>query len=453
MVAGMTVNLENVRGELKRAEAECAELFATAEKTKADVLASGVNPFGASTQEKEAFTKIDEAYKPYDSRKQEVSELRSKLDRMMEIEGVGSGASGGSARPFAGSEAPRGRRVTAGSRFADSEQYKAMAKSGAFSSESALASAMQRGFDRPVEIVSQDELESLLANWNNPGFNATTVTGGGATSAHPFILPDLVPGFVEYRRKRPLIAGLVAVGSTTSDVVDYVLQSAPTDNAAETAEDTQAPESAYAFSQQATNVREITHSVPVTLRAMADYGQIRTIIDTQLTRGALDRQDTQLATGDGAGQNLLGIYNTGGIGTKSAAGKNKSEAIHNGITSIRIAPGVLSEPDNVGLHPNDFEKLILEQDADGRYIFGPPSMSENRAIWGVPLQPSIVFTSGTPLVGDFYGSAILWLREALTVNAGLDGNDFTKRRMTLLAAIRLAFAVTRPGGFCTITGF
>ena len=66
---------------------------------------------------------------------------------------------------------------------------------------------------------------------------------------------------------------------------------------------------------------------------------------------------------------------------------------------------------------------------------------------------STVFTEGTVLAGAFERSARLWLREGLAVTSGLDGNDFTKRRVSLLAAMRVAFAVTRPGGFCTVTGF
>lgn len=452
MTAGLVINLENVRSELKKAETEAARLKVDADKVKSEVLESGVNPFGTSTEAKAAFDKIDAAYKPADEKREEASQLQAQLNRLTEVEGIGSAA--GARRPFGGESREDGavRRMTAGRRFTESEQYKALEARGlARWGETEFSSEMQRGFGS-VDILSRDELEAVLASWPLvPG--ATTVTGGGSTSAGPFIQNDLVPGFVSYRRKRALLSAMVGPGTTDSDVVEYVNQTAPTDASAETAEDTAAPESVYAFETKTANVREITHFVPVTLRAMADHGQIRTIVENELALGALDRLDTQLASGDGAGQNLTGIYNASGIGTQALGGLSRSEALHKAITKIRIAAGVLSEPDAIGIHPSDFEDLILEQDANGQYIFGPPNSGEAKTAWGFPLVTSTVFTNGTPLAGDFFGSARLWLRESLAATSGLDGNDFTKRRVSLLAALRVAFAVTRPGGFCTVTGF
>lgn len=446
------VELDKVREALKAAEAEAAQLKVAADKKKAEVIESGINPFGTSTTERQAFEAVDEAYKPYDAKRQEAEELRAQLDRLTQIEGLSSGAGGGSRRPFGGESRERGhRRETVGTRFIESEQYKALGLTPEMG-EAAFAAVMQAGMRTPVSVVDRDELGALLAQWNN-GPLATTVTGGGATSAGPFVQNDLVPGFISYRRKRPLVSGLVSIGQTDSDTVEYVTQSAPTDAAAETAEDSAAPESTYAYATNTANVREITHFVPVTLRAMADAGQIRTIIENELTLGTLDRLDTQLVSGNGSGQNLTGLYNASSIGTVSAAGKGKAEAIHNAMTAIRIAAGVLSEPDNIGLHPSDYEDLILEQDANGAYIFGPPGSAESRTCWGVPLVSSTVFTSGTPLVGDYFGSARLWIREALQVTTGLNSDDFTKRRVSMLAALRVAFAVVRPGGICTITSF
>ena len=448
-----TLTTDAVREGLKTADAKAKDLRVKAEEIRDEMVEAGINPMGTSTEETDAFKKVSAAYEEADQAAGEAAQYREKLDRIAAIDGSSGGRT----------ERPSGEQIsgvieglpalrTVGHRFAESLPYKALHDAGAFRTDAAFASAMGRGIE-PVDLVSRDELEAMLSDWNVPDLGATTVTGGGATSVGPFIQNDLVPGVFTYRRKRPLLSSMVAAGQTDSDVVEYVTETVQTDAGAETAEDTAAPESTFAYATNTTNVREITHFVPVTLRAMADFGQIRTLVDNNLVGGALDRLDTQLASGDGTGQNLTGIYNAAGIGTQPVGADNKSAAIQKAMTLIRIAAGVLSEPDFVGMHPSDAETLRLEEDANGNYIFGPPSSGLPLSVWGVPIRISTVFTSGTPLVGDFGGSATLWIREALAVSTGLDGNDFTQRRVSMLAALRIAFAVTRAGGFTTVTGF
>lgn len=436
---------ENVRAELKKVEADAATAFAAAEQMKADMVEEGINPL----TDEDAFNKVDEAYKAYSIKAEEADVLKGRLTRLAEIDGVTQPQAGQAPqRPVYGEDGSR-RVLSPGARFVGSESYKALHEAEIFRSEASFNSAMARGLERPVEVLSRDELKAIHAAMR---MGATTVTGGGATSAGPFIQADLIPGFIAFVRKIPTLAALVGQGETDSDVVEYVTQSAPTNAAAETAEDSAAPESALPYATNTENVREITHFVPVTLRAMADFGQIRTIVENELGIGVIDRLDTQLASGDGAGQNLTGIYNASGINTRALGGDSRADALHKAITQIRVAAGVLSEPDAIGIHPNDWEQLRLEIDAQGRYLLGPAGMEVN-GIWGVRAVMSTVFTDGTPLVGDFARSARLWLREGLAVTSGLDGNDFTQRRISLLAAMRVAFAVTRAGGFTTVTGF
>lgn len=442
-----TLATEDVRKELKRIEAEAATGFAAAEKLKAEVIESGVNPLGDSTGEKAAFEKVDEAYKAYSVKADAAAELKERLDRAAQIDGINQPQSP-SLRPIQGQFVEQVLR--AGDRFVQSPEYAALEASGAFGTEAGFLAAMGRGLERPVAILERDELEAAIRGWR---MGAVTVTGGGATSAGPFIQADLIPGFIAFIRKTPLLASLVGQGVTDSDVVEYVTQSAPTDVAAETAEDTAAPESTYPYATKTTNVREITHFVPVTLRAMADHGQIRTIIEEEIGFGVIDRLDTQLYSGDGVGQNLEGIVNVSGINTRALGADSRLDAIHKAMTQIRVKAGVLGEPDAVIMHPNDWEQVRLEKDANANYLLGPAAFAGAKQVWSIPVHAGTVATEGTALVGAFERSARMWLREGLAVTTGLSGTDFTQRRVSILGALRLAFAVPRPGGFTTITAF
>lgn len=442
-----TLTSENLRQELQATEARAAEAWAKADKLRSDMIAAGADP-----SKGDEFEKLSTAFKAYDAERDQAEQMKAKLGELARIDGMYQG--GGLPQGNRARSDERSRPTRFGDRFTQDQQYQdlftlGILKKGGDPSAGATQ-AVAAAIRRPVELMSRDEVEALLQGGR---IMATTITGGGSTSAGPFIQNDLQAGFIAYLRKQPTIASIVGQGTTDSDVVEYVTESAPTNNAAETAEDTAAPESAYPFATQTTNVREITHFVPVTLRAMADEGQIRTIVENNLAMDVLDRLDTELYAGGGTGQDLTGITVASGIGTFALGAYTRLDAVHRAITTVRTAAGVLLEADYVVMHPNDWQKVRLEKDSNGMYLMGPPGMSGDKQIWGVPVVVSTVATEGTICVGNFERCTTMWLREGLSVTSGLDGNDFTKRRVSLLAAMRVAFAVTRVGGICTVTSF
>lgn len=436
------VTTELLRETLRKTEADAAQKYAAFEQMRDGYSDSGVNLL----EDREAFAKVEEAHKEYAALADQAAEQRNALAQM-------DGWDRPSQRPGVVAPIPHadagGAPRRFGHRFTQSEAYRSLRESGAFNTDAGFLSMMTRGLERPILLMDKDELSMQIETLRA---GATTVTGGGATSAGPFIQNDLQPGFVAYARKRPLIASLVAQATTDSDTVEYVRQTAVSTGAAETAEDVAAPESAITFETVTQPVLEVTHWVPVTLRAMADEGQIRAIVENDLAGGVLDRLDTQLMSG-GGGADFTGIYNTSNIGTQALGGDTRLDALHKAITQIAVAAGVLDDADFIGMHPNDWQKVRLEKASDGHYIMGPPGMEGAKQAWGVPVVTSTVFTAGQPMVGAWQSSARLWLREGLSVNTGLDGNDFTKRRVSILAAMRVAFGVQRPGGFCGLTGF
>ncbi len=433
--------LRQARAEKERA---AAEAWAKAEDLKNSMIESGVNPL----ENKEEFDKVDAAYKDYDQLRDEVLQIDGELSRVERINGY---SKDGGFRPQSGREpAFEKRAMSPGDFFVASAEYRGLAGSGAFQSDENFRGVMARGLERPVEVMERDHIKSLHDALR---VGATTITGGGSTSAGPFIQNDLQPGFIQYMREEPSLAAVVSNGTTDSDVVEYVEQSAPTSAAAETAEDTAASESTYAYATKTTNVREITHYVPITRIAMQDAGQVAAIVENDLVLDVLVRLDEEIANGNASGQNLRGIYATSGIGSISLGGDSRPDAIHKAITTIRVAAGVRMNPDWIGMHPNDWEKLRLEKDQNGQYLFGPPNQSGPKSAWGYPALVSSVFTEGSPLVGNYFRGARLWTRSGVSVSTGLNADDFTKRRVSMLAAGRWAFAVPRPGAFCEVTDF
>lgn len=436
---------ENVLQAIRTAEQEAATAYAALEKVKADVVSSGVNPIADT----DAFNKIDEAGKVYDTKAQEVEDLKGRLASLTHLEGLGAPAASGQRLPApgGGGGAPD-TLFQIGARVTNHELYKNAQKLAADVGDASFSATLKDAFAGGIQLLKRSELMAMVQG----RYGATAITGGGATSAGPFIQNDLQPGFVEYFRKTPRISQVVSQAETDSDVVEYVGQSAPTNAAAPTAETNNAAESAYPFATLTTNVQEIVHYVPITRRAMQDAGQMRSIVEGELLIDLVDKLEDQCATGLGTGDELEGIY-TAVSQAQALGGDSRPDAVHKAITKIRVAAGVLMDPDYIGIHPNDYEQLVLETDAQGRYLLGDPNVSGPRSVWGVPFIVSTVFTEGTPLVGNYFRGARLWTRSGAELLSGLNDDDFVKRRISLMATGRWAFKTIRPTAFCEVTGF
>lgn len=395
----------------------------------------------------EAFEQINGIRSEAREMVQQADNAKAQLEQLIDVQGAGS-YSYEDVRGFRERSARGVVMERAGARFVGSEAYAKFQTLAlrASSDEDVVPLGARVSLG---QIMGRDEWMGLVGS---PGMRATTVTGGGATQGAPLIQNDVQPGIVGYARKQPVMLSLVGTSPTDSDTVEYVRQTAVSTAAAEVAEDSAAAESAIAFETVTAAVKELAHFVPATRRALADAGQLQGIIEQDLLGGVVDRIDTQIASGNGSGENLTGIYNTSSIQTYAVAG-SRLDAIQHAATLVEVAAGIYSEIDAIGFYPTDWEDLRLTKDSTGNYLFGPPSIPGPRTVFGYQAVKSTVFTAGTPLAGMFAQYATAWQREAPTIYVGYVNDDFTKRRLSILAEARLAFGVKRPTAFVTITGF
>ena len=419
-----------------------------AEKKKAfnDARKAAIDEHGPEKviSDKEIFDKLDSINKDYSVEAEKAAELEQRLMRVLDWEGRK-----GDDPPAPGpgpAPAPNGQRKSAGELFAESAAYKQLQDLGVLTREKARVESP------PVEVYDRAAAKSMLRSAEVK----TLVTGLSDTSAGAFIQADRLPGLLALLVQNPVVLDLITVGETDSDTVEYVKQTSFTNAAAETAEATATtgtsgtkPESAMAFAIVQELVRTIAHWLPATKRALADVAQLRTLIDNQLEDGVRRRLETQVVAGDGTGENLRGILNTTGIGSQPRGTDSRVDAIHKGITLIRLA---FLEPTNVGLHPNDWQDLRLAKNTNGDYEYGPPSTAGTQQVWGLPVFTTTAIPEGTGLPGK-YDEAILWVRSGVTVVASDSHADFFIRNLVaILAEGRYAFGVPRPAGFTAVTG-
>lgn len=439
----MEQEIVQIREAIREADARAATEKAAADRLRADMRESGVD----FAKDKDAFEKIDAAYKGYDSARDEAAELRARADRLMQIAGE-------KATETKDSVQRREARAAVADVLLRSDAYQhQMARLGATPGGTSIRSGVRIEMD-PVEALTRDETMDFL--------RLRTLITSAAGSGGGMIWSDRKDLVVMKPERSVRLLDVITIGSTDSDTVEWTEETTRTHAAAEFApgsttnavtntEGLWPNEAAYGFTKASATVKDLGHWVPSTKKAFADAGQLRTLVNGALRKGVLLRVEAQTLAGDGTGNNFAGIVPNAGIGSIALGTDSRFDAVHKAITNVRVNTEG-DEPGHIGIHPNDWEDLVLEKDADGNYVHGRAAVEMN-SIWGLTPIISTVFTAGTVLIGA-YDNATLWVREGVSLSASDSHLDFfLKELVAVKANMRAAFAVTQPKGFCKITGF
>lgn len=318
-------------------------------------------------------------------------------------------------------------------------------------------------------FVESPEYKALLAqapggkfgqkqrvNGSPVGYKAL-ITGASDTSAGAFVREDwigLQVGFEALRRPN-VLRNHVTVMTTDSDTVEYARITGFTNSAAPVPEATASsgtsgtkPESGFTTQTVTAVVKTIANWLPVTKRALSDARQIRMMIDAFLLANLEETLDTQMISGDGVGENFLGLANTSGVQTQ-AWDTNIFRTLRKAKTKVRLIGR--RNPTAYLLNPLDMETADLEQDGEGRYYLGGPTGgSDNTPLWRLPVVESEATPQGVGYVGD-WRLAVIWDREESSVTAtDSHENYFVRNLIAILAEMRAAFGILQPSAFVKI---
>lgn len=420
---------EEVRELEDREQRERAE----ADKLVDDMRESGTEPLDDS----DAFTRVDEAYRVADETAEEIAEARRRRDRIGRIIGRDSGDGDGDGRrrrPHRSDHRGRGPR-SYGLAVVESDPYQRLVESGALTTEKAQISM------DPVEVADR---ETFLANFFGRPQAQTIIDAGDLVPTDQRVFPP-----VGIPQREIMLIDLITRGRTDSDQVDTTEMTTRTDNTAGTAFGTALPENIYQWQPVSVNVRRRGAMITSSRGELADQGQLRTLLDSLLEEDVRLELEDQVYAGDGTGQNFTGVVNATGIGSVTrAAGESRFDALHRGLTTIRLARR--RDPTALAIHPNDHEDTVLEKDSNGNYKMGSPTESDRRTVWGLPAVPTSLATEGTSTWGR-WTDATLWVREGISVLAFNQHEDYASRGLVLVVAEhRAAFLTRQPRGFCTV---
>lgn len=433
---------EKIREALEAKRSEAQQKWTVFDDLRKGMTENGYDPL----KDKELFEKAHDAQKDYAVVRDEADDLFKQYEQAVEMDGsVEPGKSpfsddddDGKRKDFPYVWGPDGNLIPAGKTmkspgelFAESEQVANLKASGVLSMEK---SHVHTG---PVEVIERDHVKTLL-------------TGGGAPGTQ-LLRNQRLPGIMPLLQAPMQISGLVTVGATDSNVIEWVRQSAIANNAAEVAEATATtgtsgtkPESGMTFVIENTPVQTIAHWIPATKQSLEDMPQLRTLVDGMLTEGVARRLNSQILNGNGTAPNLKGILATAGIGTQAFT-VDALETLLRAITQARLA---FFEPSAVLMNPADFITMrLLKFSGTGEYMFGPPSQQGVQTVWGIPIILDSLQTAGFATVAD-WSQAILYVRSGVQVIATDSHSDFFVRNLVaILAEGRYALAVPRPQAF------
>lgn len=286
------------------------------------------------------------------------------------------------------------------------------------------------------------------------------ITGADDESAGAFVQTDYT-GIYEALGRIPLVLrDLISVRTTTSDLVEFVRQTAQVTQAATVPEANvtdytgatgqysgEKPEGTLGWEKVTAAVKTIAVWIPATKRALSDAAQLRGIIDQELRSDLDEELEDQMLNGDGVGENFTGVLNTAGILTQ-AWNADILTTSRQAITTLMVTGR--ARPTAWVINPQDWETIELLQDNDGRYYWGGPLARGQKTLWGVPVVESQTQEQGSGILAD-WRKAVLWDRERATIQVSDSHEDFFIRNMVaILAELRAAFGLIRPRAFIEV---
>lgn len=252
----------------------------------------------------------------------------------------------------------------------------------------------------------------------------------------------------------------------TDQTTYYYLRETATNNAAEKAEATAAPEDAFSYTAITAPVAKFITTLPITAELLEDQAGARAYFDGRLANHVLQRLEKQFIGGNGTAPNIQGILGTTGVnqvqytaGAFPANVGGKLRAILEGIKDIEENGKLF--PDAMVMSPGAYEALAGQVDGNNNFMLGAAAQSGSPTVWGVPIVKSsqigtAVGQNADVIIGKFGGGLaanhVFRRGMELQISDSAADGDFGKDILTVKASLRYASAIYKPQAFTKVEG-
>lgn len=283
------------------------------------------------------------------------------------------------------------------------------------------------------------------------GMKTVMTTAAGYAPANP--RTDVL---VPFAQRTPRLADLIPVRQTNLRTINYMEETtalAGTNAQVSITEGNLKFENAMAFTARSAPVETVGTWLPVTTQQLDDVEGIQGIIENRMNLFLQLKEEDLLLNGTGTTPQLIGFQGAAAssVLTQARGTDTNIDAVFKAIQQIRVTG--LAEPDAVVMHPDNFTSIALYKATTGEYGFDVTVDNAGVVrLWGKTLIQSPVATSGTALVGAFREFSEIWRKMGMTIMVGLNSDDFTKNKRTVLGEFREALTIYRQTAFCKVTG-
>ena len=311
-------------------------------------------------------------------------------------------------------------------------------------------------------IAKKAEFDAIVANGGNQEKSVNLEVKSAVTmSVDGFVdastMPTLQAQFsgiiTSVRTPMDVYLGVVSTGATSGNMVTWVEETDQEGTPVYIGEGSAKTQLSSVWAEKYAPVKKVGVYGKVTTEMMADLPQLIAYIQNSLVK-RLDATVIQgLFTGDGLGANIKGIkefattFSAGDL-AGTVVSPNNYDVIEAVANQVLIAHGT---PNAIFVHPSTLAQMHLTKDQDYGYVMPPFQTADGTTVAGM----KVIATTFVP-AGEFIGGDLsvvnVAIREAATIQIGLDGNDFTNNLKTILVEKRLAQFVSANDTPCLVKG-
>jgi hypothetical protein len=247
--------------------------------------------------------------------------------------------------------------------------------------------------------------------------------------------------------------GVVSTGATSGNMVTWVEETDQQGTPVYISEGSAKTKLSSVWAEKFAPVKKVGVYGKVTTEMMADLPQLVAYIQNSLVKRLEAEVLDGLFNGNGSGANITGVYTYAtAFDAGSLAGTvttpNAYDVIEAVATQVLIAHGT---PNAIYVHPTTIASMHLSKSTYGEYVLPPFQTVDGTTVAGMKVIPTTFVEEGKFVGGDMSVVNVA-IREAATIQIGLDGNDFTNNLKTILVEKRLAQFVSGNDTPCIVKG-
>jgi HK97 family phage major capsid protein len=263
---------------------------------------------------------------------------------------------------------------------------------------------------------------------------STNISGGNVP------VEQRIAGLNVIATRRPRLIDLFAKGQAASNIISWVYQANRDGAAGGTEEGDTKNQIDFDLVVASQAVVKRTAFIKVSTEMLDDIDFIESEIRNELMRLLMLDVENTSYSGNGTAPNMNGIRTVAtafAAGTFAGTVDNPNSADVLVVAMNQIAIANQEAPNAIMMHPSDIAalKLMKVSATDKRYVDRLLYIGMDLTLDGVPMIGSTLVTAGTYLVGNF-NLSVLYQKQGVMINIGLDGNDWTKNMRTIIAEWR-----------------